>query len=381
MKKYRLLTPGPVPLPPSILKILGAPMWHHRTPQFEKVLRSVHEKLKLTFQTKNPVLILTSTGSGAMEAAIVNTLSPGDEIITVVSGKFGERWSAMAGEFGIKSHDIKVPWGESVDPLSIRDLLIKNPRIRAVLCQVSETSTATVHPIKEIAEIVREHSETLFMVDAITAIGAMDLQMDSWGLDVVVSGSQKAFMLPTGVSFIALSDKAWAANKTSKCPKFYFNLQNELKTQSRGETYFSSSVPHIRALDLSLKQLTGLNLKKSIKRCHKLAEVTRKASEMLGLCVYSKSPSSSVTAIALPSQIDGQKLRDELEKKYHLVLMGGQDQLKGKILRIGHLGYITNEDMLAFFDGLCRSLIKMGHVGANKKVNLAIRKYLLRELR
>jgi aspartate aminotransferase-like enzyme len=355
-RPYRLLTPGPVPLHPEVEKILGEPMIHHRTPEFERTLRAVAEKLKDTFSTKQPVYMQASTGSGAMESAIVNTLSPGDEALCIVSGKFGERWGEMCKVFGVHAHLLPVTWGEAVKVSDVKAALDKNPKIKAVLTQACETSTATVHPIKEIAVLVKDRAQTILMVDAITAVGAMDLEMDAWGLDVVIGGSQKAFMLPTGLSFIALSEKAQKFSESSKIPKFYWDLKAEKKSLLKGETHFSSVVPLIRALEVALKYLTGPEKKKTLLRIQTLAQATREAAEHLNLSVYSKAPSPSVTALKVPANVDSQKLRDHLEKEFNITLMGGQDQLKGQILRVGHLGYITNDDMFALFESLYESL-------------------------
>ncbi len=365
-KKYRLMTPGPVPLPPDVRKMLAQPMLHHRTPEFEKTLFSALEKLKAAFQTQQPVYIHTSTGSGAMESAIVNTLSPGDEVIAVVSGKFGERWAQIAERFGVKAHLLEVPWGEACRPEMVERALQQNPRAKAVLCQASETSTATVHPIRDIAQVVARRPDTLFMVDGITAIGAMDMLMDEWKIDVLVSGSQKAFMLPTGLSFIALSEDAWKMAKTAKCPRFYFDLDQEKKALEKGGTFFSSAVAHIRALDVALDNLTGENLNCAIIRSNLMAYTTREAAKLLGLTIFSKAPSSAVTAICVPEGIDGVALRKHLEDKYNVTVMGGQDQLKGKILRIGHLGYITDEDLSVTFEALVHSLVDLGYQGFDR---------------
>jgi aspartate aminotransferase-like enzyme len=365
-RTYRLMTPGPVPLSPAVRETLSLPMIHHRTPEFDAILKSVMTKLKKTFLTKQPVFMHAATGSGAMESAIVNTLSPGDEVLTIVTGKFGERWNKICEAYGIKYHALNVPWGEAVKVAEVERLLQTLPNVKAVLCQASETSTATMNPVRELADVVRRRAHTIFIVDAITALGAMPLAMDDWGLDVVVSGSQKAFMLPTGLAFIALSEKAWGFYKLAKCPKFYFDLGLERKANEKGETHFSSVVAHIRALDVVLDSLVDTALHNTIRRCEKLAEVTRKAGELYGFKVFSQVPSPAVTALAVPEGIDGAKLRDHLEKEYLVTVMGGQDQLKGKIIRIGHMGYITDDDMYATFEALGLALRDLGYPRANK---------------
>lgn len=354
------MTPGPVPVPSTVLKKLALPMIHHRTPEFEEILTRALAELKTVFRTKLPVMILTSTGSGAMEAAIVNTLSPGDEVLCVDSGKFGERWAQIAESYGVQVHRHKIPWGEALKPKEIEKILRQCPSIKAVLTQVCETSTATLHPIEELAQTLRQFPHCLFMVDAITAIGATPLAMDDWGLDVVVAGSQKAFMLPTGISFITLSEKAWKAQQSARCPRFYWDLKREREANEKNQTYFSSAVGLIRALEEVLGQFQGSGLNKSIRRCEKLAQATRLTSGLLGLEVFSQSPAPSVTALTVPANINGEKLRDHLESQYAISVMGGQDQLKGKVIRIGHLGAISDQDMLATIKALGLSLRDLG---------------------
>jgi len=358
---YRLLTPGPVPLHPEVQKILAQPMIHHRTPEFEKTLKNVSEKLKDTFATSQNVYMHAATGSGAMESALVNTLSPGDEVLAIISGKFGERWAEMAKRFGCQVHTLNVPWGEAVQVSAVANALAAHANIKAVLCQACETSTATVHPIEALAALIRPRENTIFIVDAITAVGAMPLEMDAWGLDVVIGGSQKAFMLPTGLSFIALSKKAWRFYESAKIPKFYFDLKPEEKSLLKGETHFSSVVPLVRALEVALTHLTGTAKHATQTRITGLAQATREAGVRLGFKIFSQAPSPSVTALVVPDGIDGQKLRDHIEQKYNLTLMGGQDQLKGKILRVGHLGYITDDDMRALFEILALALKDLGY--------------------
>ena len=358
--RYRLMTPVPVPLPQLALEQMGQPMIHHRTPEFTQILERVLKKLKEAFLTKQPVMMHVSTGSGGMESALVNTLSPGDEVLCVVSGKFGERWRDIAMAYHMKTHTIEVPWGEAVDPFQVRSALEARPQIRAVLCQASETSTAVLHPIQEIAEIVKAHQNTLFMVDAITAIGSTPLPMDEWGIDVVVAGSQKAFMLPTGLAFVALSEKAWRFQKTSTCPRYYFDLAAEKEANSSGQTHFSSAVSHIRALDVALDFFSDEGLKRSIKRSQLMADVFRAGVKALGLALYSKAPTPAVTAVLLPEEIDGKKLRKHIEEKYNITVMGGQGMLTGKILRVGHLGNISDDDVVATIEALGLSLIDLG---------------------
>lgn len=355
MKNYTLMTPGPVPLPPEVLDVLARPMEHHRTPEFVTLFGRVLGNLKKIFMTDEPVFIHTSTGSGGMESALVNCLSPGDKVIAIVSGKFGERWAEMAETFGAQVIRIDVPWGKAVRVEDVQAALQKHSDAVAVLCQASETSTTVLHPIREIARLTASH-QALFMVDAITALGALPIPMDDWGIDVMVGGSQKAFMLPTGLSFISFSKKAWARVETAKCPRYYFDIRKERAANEAGESGFSSAVTHIRALDLVLEIFLRQGLHRVHERIQALSEATLAAAHEMGLEIFAEVPSPSVTAIQMPTGIDGQKVRADMEKNSLVVVMGGQDQLKGKIIRIGNMGAIRDEDLTLTMEALATSL-------------------------
>ncbi|MEQ1876873.1 MAG: alanine--glyoxylate aminotransferase family protein [Bdellovibrionia bacterium] len=370
-KPYRLMTPGPVQVPESVLKELGRPMIHHRTPEFEKILTRVLGRLKEVFQTKQPVFIQAATGSGGLESAIVNTLSPGDKVVAIVSGKFGERWRDIAKNYGMNVISLEVEWGKALDPRMLDATLELHMDVRAVLTQACETSTAVVHPMKEIGRIVRAKSNAILMVDGITALGVMDLPMDAWNLDVVVGGSQKSFMLPAGLQFIALSEKAWDFQTRAKCPRYYWDLKEELKANKANQTRFSTPVPYVRALDAGLEVMLKDGLQSNITRFARLAKQLRAGGEKLGLKVYAEAPSPSVTAFVTP--VDGEKLRDHLEAKYNITVMGGQDKLKGKIIRIGTLGYISEEDLEATLESLANALTDLGHSADGKSAVAAFR--------
>lgn len=345
MSNAILLAPGPVQLHPEVQKILAHPMIHHRTPEFDGILARVLTNLKSFFQTKMPVIIQTSTGSGGMEALIVNLLNPGEEVLALVSGKFGERWAEMAEVYGGKIHRLNSEWGKPINPADVKAALEKNPKIKLVLTQATETSTATAHDIKAIADIVSK-TDALLLVDGITAVGAYDIRMDEWKIDGLVAGSQKAVMLPTGLCFVCLSERAWAKAKDCKTPRFYFDLQKELKSNQKGETFFSSAVAHIKALDFVLTEISKSGLMKHFAEQKRRADFTRAIAVQMGLTLYSASPSDSVSALNVPEGIDGVKFREHLEKKYLVTVMGGQDQAKGKIIRIGHMGYILDHHMI-----------------------------------
>jgi aspartate aminotransferase-like enzyme len=370
-----LLAPGPVQLHPEVQKILSLPMIHHRTPEFDAILKSALGGLQFLFQTKSPVFMQTSTGSGGMESLLINVLSPKDKVLAIVSGKFGERWADMAECYGADVHRMNIPWGESVDPKLVQDFLQQHPDTEIVMTQACETSTATAHNIQKLGEIIKS-TKALFLVDGITAVGAYPVPMDQWHIDGLVAGSQKAVMLPTGMSFVSFSEKAWQKIPKARCLKFYFDIQKEFAANKKGETLFSSNVPLIRALDYVIGRIQTLTLEKHFRQLKRRADYTRAMTIELGLSLYSKSPSDSVTAINLPSSMDGVKLREHLEKKYLVTVMGGQDQLKGKVLRIGHMGYITDNDMHETTLRLAHGLNDFGHTLDIDKITAASLQFL-----
>ncbi|MEN0060139.1 MAG: alanine--glyoxylate aminotransferase family protein [Bdellovibrio sp.] len=353
---YSLLAPGPVNLHPEVRKALALPMIHHRTPEFDKILKRVLANIKTVFQTQQDVFLLSSTGSGGMEALLVNILSPGDKVLAIVSGKFGERWAEMAQAYGAQVLTINVPWGKAVQVEEVASILQKHPDTRAVLCQACETSTAVAHPIQALAQLIRPLPSTLFLVDGITALGAYPLPMDDWGIDGLVAGSQKAFMLPTGMAFISFSAKAWGFVEKAQCPRFYFDLRKEKKANTAGETFYSSNVTLIRALDTVLNLIQTQGLEKLFHDIHRRAEFTRVFGARLGFTLYAQTPSDSVTALQVPPQMDGQKIRLHLEEVHNITIMGGQDQAKGKIIRIGHMGYIRDIEMIHTISALGHTL-------------------------
>jgi len=346
MEKTYLFAPGPTPIPPEVLLAMARPIIHHRTPQFQELFRGVLEDLKYVFQTQQPVLVLASSGTGAMEAAVANLLSPGEEAISIRGGKFGERWAEICQAYGVKSINIDVEWGKAVDPQVVEDTIKANPQVKAVLWQASETSTGVKHPTKELAEICQKYN-VLSVVDGITAIGKVDVPMDKWGIDVVVSGSQKAFMLPPGLAFIALSEKAWAKVDETSNPRYYFDLRKEKKSQSKADTAYTPAVSMIMGLRASLDIIKKEGLENVFARHALLARATREAMKALGLELLApQSPSDAVTAVKVPPGVDGGAITKTLRDKYGVTIAGGQSQLKGKIFRISHMGYVTAADML-----------------------------------
>ncbi len=362
MEKKYLFSPGPTMLPPGVLLKMAEPIMHHREPEFEKIFAEIREGLKYLFRTKNEVLVFTSSGTGAMEGAVSNILSRGDKAIVVRGGKFGERWGEICEAYGIEFIPIDVEWGRAVDPGRIQELLKSDSSIRAVYTQASETSTGVRHPVREIAEIVKKHEETIIVVDAITGIGVFDLPMDEWGLDVVVSGSQKALMLPPGLSFAALSDKAWKRVERSNLPRYYFDFKKELKSTKKNQSSYTPAI----SLFVGLREALGLIRKEGLealfRRHEKLAEATRRAVKALGLDLYApESPSNAVTALKIPGGIDGEKLKALFFERFGITVAEGQDRAKGKIIRIAHLGYYDKLDMVMVISALEMLLKEMGH--------------------
>lgn len=375
MSNSILLAPGPVQLHPEVQKILSLPMIHHRTPEFDAILKSALTRLKIVFQTTQPAFMLSSTGSGGMECLLVNVLSPKDKVIAIISGKFGERWADMAKAFGANVIRHNVEWGSAMKIDDLKNLLKANPDTKIVMSQACETSTATINPIQEMAEVISK-TEALFLVDGITALGAYHLPMDEWKIDGLVGGSQKAFMLPTGMSFLSFSEKAWKKIKTASAPKFYFNIQNEHAANLKGETLFSSNVPLIRSLDFVLQRIEEIGLQKHFKQIARRALYTRQMAQEMGLKLFSKAPSNSVTALCLPSSMDGVQFRNDLESKYQVTVMGGQDALKGKIIRLGHMGYITDHDLHETTLRLARALKDFNYQINLQELETKSKKYL-----
>jgi aspartate aminotransferase-like enzyme len=362
MEKKYLFSPGPTMLPPEVLLKMAEPVMHHREPEFERLLAEIREGLKYLFQTKNEVLTFTSSGTGAMEGAVSNILSKGDKALVVRGGKFGERWGEICKAYGIEFIPIDVEWGKAVDPKQIQKALASNSSVRGVYTQASETSTGAKHPIREIAEIVKKNEETVLVVDAITGIGVFDLPMDAWGIDVLISGSQKALMLPPGLSFVALSDKAWKSVERSNLPKFYFDFKKELKSVQKNQNSFTPAISLFVGLKESLRLIRKEGLEAVFRRHEKLAEATRAAAKALGLELYAPdSPSNAVTAVKVPEGIQGGKLKNLFFEKFGITVAGGQDQAKGKIIRIAHLGYYERLDMVMVISALEMLLKEMGY--------------------
>ena len=361
LKRY-LLAPGPTPVPSEVLLAMSAPIIHHRSPDFLPVLDAAKKGLQWLYQTKNDVLILCSSGTGGMVGSVNNFFSQGDKVIVINGGKFGERWTKICQSYGLKVDEIMVEWGYAIKPEIIEKKLKKDKDIKGVFVQASETSTGVYHDINALASIVKKYEDTLLIVDAISALVAHDLRTDEWEIDIMVGGSQKGLMLPPGLAFVSVSEKAWKKSETSKLPRFYFNFKKERENLAKNQTNFTSPVTLIIGLNESLKMLQKEGLVNVFKRHERLAHATRKAVQALGLELYSKhSPSNAVTAIMTPPGIDGQAVYKNLREKYGITAAGGQDRARGKIFRIAHLGYVDRFDVITAIAGIEMVLKGMGH--------------------
>lgn len=359
MKKPYLLAPGPTPVPPDSLLAMARPIIHHRHPEYEQLFAEVRGGLKDLFQTEGEVLIFTSSGTGGMEAAVVNTLSRGDKALVIRGGKFGERWGEICQAYGVEVVPIDVEWGKAVEPERVAEALEKEPSIRAVFATHSETSTGVLHDIQAVAKLVRETSAIL-VVDAITSLGVTELPVDAWGLDVVVAGSQKALMLPPGLAFCAVSEKAWAFVEHSKLPKFYFDFKETRKSQEKNQSPFTPAVSLVVALKESLRLIMAEGLEAVFTRHDRLARATRAGVRALGLELLAERPSPAVTAVKAPRGISGGEIVRALRLRHGVTIAGGQGKLKGTIFRIAHLGYADTSDVIVVLSALEFVLAELG---------------------
>ncbi len=358
MKRY-LLAPGPTPIPPEILQAMAQPIIHHRTPEYEALFADVRRDLRLLFQCKNEVLVFAASGTGAMEGAVVNTLSPGDQVAVIRGGKFGERWAEMCEAHGVRVLSVDVPYGKSVNPAAVGEALKSAPAVKAVFATHSETSTGAMHDVQSLAAIVRE-TPAILIVDAITSLGVMDLPMDAWGVDIVVAGSQKALMLPPGLAFAALSDKAWALVPTARLPKFYFNFTAERKAIEKNQSAYTPAVSLVVGLRESLRLILTEGLANVVARHDRLARATRAGVQALALELFAEHPGCACTAVKAPAGIDSGAIVRGL-RTLGITIAGGQGSMKGKIFRIAHMGYVDSFDILTALGALEFVLTDLGH--------------------
>jgi aspartate aminotransferase-like enzyme len=341
---------------------MGSTLLHHRAPEFIPIFEEVQAGLKKVFGTEQSVLLLACSGTGAMETAVVNLISPGEQAIVVRGGKFGERWTELCQAYGVEPIVIDVEWGHAVDPKVVRDTFAAHPNAKTLLVQASETSTATYHPIRELCEVVRESPERRIIVDGISGVGVHALPMDAWGIDCLVSGSQKSWMLPPGLAMIAISPRMHENLKQCKRPRYYFDLAQELAVQPGASTAYTPAVSLICGLREALRIMFEEGIENVLARHEALARMTRAAMQSLGLDLLAPdSPSYACTAVRVPEGVDGKKLIKILRDRYSITVADGQGHLTGKILRIGHMGDVDLFDMLAAIAAVEMALVDIGY--------------------
>lgn len=359
--KFRLLTPGPTPVPEDTLLELARPVNYHRSAEFRQVLQEVHEGLQQIFATKNPVLPLTCSGTGGLEAALTNSVPPAGKVLCLVAGRFGERWKKICSAFGYEAITVAVPYGQSVQPAQLEKALKDHPDTVAVCATLSETSTGAGHDIEAFGRLVATTSAIL-IVDAISGLGAMECRTDAWKIDICCTGSQKALMMPPGLAFVSVSDKAWGMIDKNPSPRaFYFDLKKARKSLETWDTPYTPAHTMIRAMRLSVRRILAEGIEAVWQRQARFAQAARAGFSALGLEIFPQQPNSALTVARIPAGIDGSDLLQRLEKKFGLKIANGQDQLKGKILRLGHLGYMDQFDLLAAISGVELMLGEMGY--------------------
>jgi aspartate aminotransferase-like enzyme len=363
ISKQRLFTPGPTPLSPEVQAALARPVMHHRTDEFRTLLKECASGLQAFLRTKDQVLVLACSGTGAMEAALVNVLSPGDAILALEAGSFGERWAALGKAHGMEVHVLEAPWGEAVPTEDVAAALDRTPSIRAVFVQLSESSTGVRHDVEALARLTRSRPDTLLVVDAISGAGAIRLESGAWGVDVVVVGSQKSLALPPGLAFLSVSDRAWARIEAATTPRFYFDLRRERKTQASGESAFTPPIAHVVALKAALDALAARGGVAALEaNAAALADMTRAAAAALGLpLVAPRDHGDALTALYPPAGLEAGAIVKRLKSEFGSTVAGGQGRLKGKILRVAHLGYYDATDILGLIGSLEIVLSRLGH--------------------
>ncbi len=360
IKKYYLLSPGPTPVPEDVLAAAAEPIIHHRTPEFSGIFMEVSEGLKYVFGTKEDVFVLTSSGSGAMETAVINTLNPGDKVITLNGGKFGERWGKICRAYGVEVREIELEWGELFSKEELAAELKANPETKAVFATLSETSSGTVYDIQGYGEIVAS-TEAILVVDGISGLGATPCPMDEWKVDIMVAGSQKSFMIPPGLAYIAFSPKAWNLVENSTLPKFYFDAKAYKKNLTKKTTPWTPAVSLIIQQKKALDIIKSFGLEKLFEHHRILGDATRAGVKALGMELLSKNPGNILTAVKVPAGIDGVQLVKTMQGKYMAYIAGGQDPYKGKIFRIAHLGYMGGFDIITALSALEMTLSELGY--------------------
>ena len=366
--KLTLMIPGPTPVPETVLKAMGRHPIGHRSGEFQAIVRRTTEQLKWLHQTSSDVLVITGSGTAAMEAGIINTLSRGDKVLCGDNGKFGERWVKVARAYGLDVEVIKAEWGQPLDPDAFRAALEADTAkaIKAVILTHSETSTGVINDLETIARHVKAHGTALTLADCVTSLGATDVPMDAWGLDVVASGAQKGYMLPPGLSFVAMSDRAWQAYERSDLPKFYLDLGPYRKTAAKDSNPFTPAVNLYFGLEAALEMMQKEGLDAIFARHARHRAAAQAGMKAMGLPLFAAEGcgSPAITAVA-PEGIDAEQLRKAVKEKFDILLAGGQDHLKGQVFRIGHLGYVCDRDVLTAVAAIESTLQSLGlHKGS-----------------
>ncbi len=359
-RKWHLFTPGPVPVSPQVLLAGAKPTPHHRLPEFSAVLSEIRENLRYLFQTTRPVFFFASSGTGAMEAAVANLFSPGEKVLVVRGGKFGERWGEIAETYGLVPVFLDVAWGKAVRPEEVEDRLAAEPDIQGLLVQAHETSTGVKHPVKELAEIARQR-DVLLVVDAISALGVYPLPMDEWGIDVMVAGSQKSLALPPGLSFLALSERAWSRVEKASQPRYYFDLRREWRAYQKETTAYTPAVSLLLSLQEALRMIREIGLERLFAHYALVSEACREGVRALGLELLAEVPCEALTVIKLPPEVEGGKLTRLLRERYGIILAGGQGKLKGRVVRITHMGHQSPLEVVLALSALEVGLSEMGY--------------------
>ena len=359
-----LRIPGPTPCPPEVLQAMAWPMINHRGPEFKEILYDVTDKLKQVFQTKNDVFILTGSGTGGLEAAIVNTLSPGDKVLSISIGVFGNRFATIARQFGADVVAIEVEWGQAADPDTVRQAIRDNPEVKAVLMTHNETSTGVTNDLGAISKVVKEAGK-LLLVDAISSLGSIDLPVDDWHCDVVVTGSQKGWMVPPGLAMVSISSEAWKAHAEARMPRFYWDFTQAKNYLEIGQNPWTPAVSVVFALSVSLEMILKEGLSRIFAKHARIGQMTRDGVKALGLPLFAEEShaSDTVTSVAPPEGVDIKKLRQIMKDEFQIVLAGGQQRLDGKIFRIGHLGLVTEDDIKGVMSALKAALPRTGFTG------------------